>query len=905
MMNNSTKLLASVLALFAGEAHSQVPQYQQTPFTSLSGLQSMNVNTRQAAALGLARFRNNAGVTNALIATLHQDPSVVVRQSAAAALSKMGQRARQALAYAAVCDPDPSIRNGLAAYGRRAKGVQCQESPSLPDTQARLPQGEQQLVGYLQHPSPATRLASAKHLARMRSARGYQAIWGLMSKDPVGRIRASSIRMLARIYNKKLLPVLQFVLTRDPDSRVRMVGLEALAFLKDPRTVNWLANSVKFERLPKMQRAGVKALELVGTKGAAQALATICESHANEDTRAAAVKGLDALKRHRTLSRPILARVLTQDRSGKVRAAAMKALATDHSAAACSARAERINDPDAEVRQAVVEQLGVCPARIALPALVSAARSDRNAGVRDAAVTLLIKAGPKKSKDTLLAVLTSDSEKSIRLKALKAVFKLPARDQGAPLADVAKRDPEADLRKLAVKALAKQPTLVAVPALDAVLKGDRDAEVRRWAAAALSRFKDATAYKALQRAATEDSAEKVRKIAAKGAAKSPAQKAWVDALLPQTIDTEASIRLKAVSQLCGLQVPRTYRALVRALWVDDNASIRTAVARCFAEIDHPLVDIGLSVAHDTDADGGTIREVELSQRRRVERLAQLLEQLKSTSAEKRLEVVRQLEPSPNPQVRQAFEGRLAKDEDVSVRRAAGLALYRYKDRAALNKLLRASQSEPDPKLRQQMGQLYTRLSAAWAAGRKPLNINTLILQLRGASRVGAVWAAKALGALKDRRAFQPLKEAAKSKDPALRHAAVVALATFGDMTIVSEAARTEEHKQVKEQLIQLNFLRKAEADKVIQSLKSTDVNEVFRGLEAASVHQVNKAVSWIVRLALSHISKGVRQAAVRTLVTYDLPLAQWAIRVAAQHDASKKLRQVMWQWAVQVDAAGS
>jgi len=225
------------------------------------------------------------------------------------------------------------------------------------------------------------------------------------------------------------------------------------------------------------------------------------------------------------------------------------------------------------------------------------------------------------------------------------------------------------------------------------------------------------------------------------------------------------------------------------------------------------------------------------------------------------------------------------------------------DRTALNKLLRASQSEPDPTLRSQAGQLYTRLSSAWGAGRKPLNINTLILQVRATNRKGAVWAAKALGALKDRRAFQPLKEAAKSEDPALRHAAVVALATFGDMTIVSEAARTEEHKQVKEQLIQLNFLRRAEPEKVIAALRSTDVNEVFRGLEAASVHQVNKAVPWIVRLALSHISMGVRQAAVRTLVLYDLPLAQWAIRVAAQNDASKRLRQVMWLWAVHVDGA--
>jgi len=446
---------------------------------------------------------------------------------------------------------------------------------------------------------------------------------------------------------------------------------------------------------------------------------------------------------------------------------------------------------------------------------------------------------------------------------------------------------------------------VAVPALEAVLGRDRDANVRATAAAALSLFKDADAYKALSKAATGDASEKVRRIAAKGAAKSPAQKAWVNALLPQTIDSSAAIRLKAVTQLCALKVPRTYRALIRALWIDESAAVRTAVAKCFGEIDHPLIDIGLSVAHDTDTDGGTIRSVEISQKRRVERLQRLLAELKSTDVEHRLDAVKQLRPSPNPQVFAALAVRLGKDEDVKVRRAAAVGIYRYHNRKALNKLLRASQSEIDPKLRRQIGQLYTRLRKAWAAGRKPLNINTLITQLSSNNKRTAAWAAKALATLRDRRSFQPLKKAAKSEDPALRYAAVVALATFGDMTIVAEAARTEDNEDVKKLLIQLNFLRKAEPDKVMAALKSTDRQEVFRGLEAASIRQVNKAVPWIVRLALSHVNKGVRHAAVRALVLYDLPLAQWAIRVAAQHDASKKLRRVLWQWAVHVDATGN
>jgi HEAT repeat protein len=722
----------------------------------------------------------------------------------------------------------------------------------------------------------------------------------MMTKDPVGRVRASAIRMLTRAYTKKLVPVLHFVLTKDPDARVRMVAMEALAFLKERQAVPWLASSAKFEPVPKAQLVAVKALALIGDKNAAAALATLCESHSNEDARAAAVRALDSLKRYRKLAQPVLARVLGQDRSGKVRAAAMRALATDHSAAACAARAERINDPDGDVRQAVVEQLAYCPARIARPALITAAR-DRDPRVRGAAVAVLIKAGAPKSKDVLLPILASDKEVSIREQVLRAVPSLPRRDQGAALSDVARRDPEARLRKLAVDALAKQPALVAVSALAAVLGQDRVTEIRAAAAKALTNFKDATAYQALQKAAADDPAEEVRRIAAKGAGKSPAQKAFVDALLPQTIDSSPATRLKAVTQLCSLQVPRTYRALVRALWMDDNASIRTAVAKCFAEIDHPLIDIGLSVAHDTDTDGGTIRAVEMSQKQRVERLSAMVEQLKTGDVAKRMEVLQLLQPSPNPQAREAAEGRL-RDADLKVRRAAAITLARYMDRRALQKLMQAGQKEPDAGVRQLINRMYQRLRASWAAGKRPLNINTLITQLKAKDRRLAVWAAKALGTLRDRRAFAPLKEVVKGDDPSVRHAAVVALATFGDVTIVSEAARSEEHKEVKEQLIQLNFLRKAEPEKVIAALRSTDVKEVQRGIEAAAIRQVNKAVPWLVRLALSHVSIGVRQAAVRTLVLYDLPLAQWAIRVAAQHDASKALRRVMWQWAVHTDS---
>jgi HEAT repeat protein len=898
-------IVLSCLSLWAlPDARAQVPTFKQTPYSGLRGLQSLDVNTRQSAAHSLTRFRRNPGVRAALIATLQQDPNAQVRQAAARVLSKMGAKGRRALAYASICDPVASIRAGLAAFGRRKK-LACHDIPKPADTAVSLPRAEAQLIPYLSHPSPATRRAAARTLARMKSTRGHLRMWEMVNRDPVWSIRRTSIRILTRVYKKKLLSVLRFSLTRDPDVRVRRVAMEALAFLKDPKSVNWLATSAKFESEPKAYKTAIKALELIGDKAAVSALAGVAEGHKDEDARAAAVRSLTKLKKFKKLTRPVLARVLKADRSGKVRAAALRALSTDRSATACSARAERINDPDAEVRQTVVEQLAKCPARIARPALAAAAGNDKNPRVRLAAVKLLIKGGARKAKATLVGLLLRDKDTAIRQRVLEAVLTLKKRDRSGPLAEVAKQDPDSDLRALAVEALAKLGSTQAVPPLVVVLERDRVEAVRAAAAKALSRFRDAAAYTALQKAASSDGSDKVRKIAAKGAAKSPAQKAFVNSLLPQTISTDSGVRLNAVTQLCALQVPRTYRALIRALWNDENAAVRTAVAKGFADIDHPLIDIGLSVAHTTDTDGGLVRTVELSQRTRMQRLARLLGEVQSSDPKIRRAAALALQPSPNSQVRKALEKVIKKDASARVRRAAAVSLARYRDRRAMQRLMQASQVEKAPKVRRKMGALYNKLRTTWSAGRRVLAINALINKLQAGDRRGKVAAARSLGTLRDRRAFQPLKTAAAGKDPALRYAAVVALATFGDVTIVSKSARTEKIKVVKEQLIQLNFLRKAPPEKVIAALSSKDTTEVYRAVETAGIKQINKAVPWLVRLSLSHVSLGVRKAAVRTLVLYETPLANWAVRVAAQHDASKKARKLHWRWAVFTDAGSS
>jgi HEAT repeat protein len=899
-----TSWLVALIVASPFSAAAQVPRFEQNSSQVLSGLRARDVQTRLASASALQKARADDKARDALASSVLSDPDTRVRQAAAIALAKMGgPKAKQALTQAGVCDPDPTVRNGLIAYARRSK-LQCHQQPDPADVPSTLPTAEDELIATLGHPLPFTRLAAARELVRRRSTRANKAIWALMSHDPCSRVRAAAVRMLARSYGQQLLPALEHALKSDPDARVREVVLEALAFLRAPKSVPWIAASARAEVVPQVQTAAVNALARFGDAASVEALVELADGAAKgDDARAAAVAALTRMTNLRARTGPLFARVLKQDKSGKVRAAAMFALSSDNSAVGCKARADRLRDPDAELRRAVVEQLARCPAQVARPALIGVLKDDREPAVRRAAAELLIKAGAQKSFDALGAALARDKDVALRKRCLAAIAALAVPGRSAPLCEAAKNDPDPEVRRAAVMAMDKLPADAVVPAAVAVLGKDRVVEVRLEAVRQLSRHGDATGYQALQKAAASDRSAEVRKAAAAGAAASPARRAFIEGLLPQLINSSSAVRLKAAAELCKLAVPSTYRALLLALLSDETTAVRAAVARCFADLDHPLIDIGLSVAHTTDSDSQVVHAVEAAQRQRVERQNRLLQKAKSKDPAERAEAARGLQPSPSKQVRDALELLMEKDPELAVRRAAMSAVAGYQDRRALERLNACSQQEKDPMLRQAMMQSYNSLRASWGSAKGSLNINSLILDLKSAKPEARVLAAQALQVMRDRRAFQALREAAGATDSALRHAAILALGTFGDQAIISQGARTEKDKAVREALIQLNYLRGATPEKIVAALGSRKADEVRRGVEAAAIKTVAPAVPWLVRVAMSHVDAGLREAAVRSLALYDSPLAHWAVRVAAVHDASKRTRSLMWRWAVHTDSA--
>ncbi|MCA9670466.1 MAG: HEAT repeat domain-containing protein [Myxococcales bacterium] len=895
--------LAALIAstLYASSAEAQVPRFEQTPDNDLADLRSTRPAKRRAAAARLARYRGNSAARNALSSVLLEDPSNKVRQSAAIALARIGG-AQRMLGYAAVCDPDPGTRRGLAAYKRHGRAVRCDRHTHPRGPTVTLPRAEAQLVSYLGHPRSGTRLRALRRLARMNSAMARRYVWAMATKDPYHQCRIDAMNVVAPIYKRKMKPLLRYAITSDPDARVRKAAYKVLAYLHLSRSSILLGQAARNEGDAAMQVAAIEALGKLGNQRAAVALGRLCDDHKNADARAAAVRVLASLKGQRRYAAAVLARVLSKDRSGKVRAAAMRALASRRGRGACAARAQRVNDPDVEVRITVVRQLDGCPGSVARGPLSRAVR-DADRRVRKAAVKALVKLGPQRALSTLVSVLSKDSEAAIRWIAFDGLRTINVRKWRDALVDAARTDNDPKLREAAVRMLTGLRTHQAVAALGAVLAKDRQASVRLIAAKTLGRYSEEAAYKALQRAASGDSDARVRKIAQRAAARSPAQRAYVNALLAQTISSSSSTRLRAATQLCALQVPRTYRALVRLLWVDGDASVRTAVARCFGEIDSPLVDVALSVAHGTDSDGGVIRTVEIAQRQRVARLNKHLTELRSTNAAQRVAAVKAMVPSPSRKLRGALEQAMLKDRDPLVRRAAASRIYRFADARAIRKLMLASQNEQHAATRTFVLGLYNDLRRRWASAKRAVTLTTLTRELSSAPLKRQIEAAKTLGALRDRRAFAILHKYARSTDRELRYAAVIALATFGDVQIISKAARDEKDPLLKKRLIQLNYLRRAKPDKIIAALGSSNRDEVLRAVEASTIRQVDKAMPHLAKVALSHLDKHVRRAAARALVLYEKSLAYWTVRVGSSHDASKKLRRALWGLAVLADSA--
>lgn len=879
------------------QAHGQVPRFENDTEGYLRGLRRLDPLKRRQALATLNGKRIDDKLVQALVERMREDVDPAVR-AAAATLLVQRRSAAPAIAYAAVCDPNAKLRSTLAPYAD--KQLVCHQSPAMAQP-APLPPERGATFGYLLHPSAVTRLLALRKLARTDLARIKATVWRLAGQDPFWEFRRDALRLLVTAYGKQSLPLLRYAISGDPDQRVRQDSFALLAHLRQARTATWLATSARVETNLALRQAAIAALIRLPRFAASTELSKLALQHSDGATRAAALEALyrvDTKQAYR-----IAASAASTDKAATVRAAALRLLARASGPTACKARRTQIEDREPEVRLAAIEQLAGCPDQLKTPLLRNAARSDRDDKVRGAAIAQLIGIGVSAHRDILGAVLQSDRHPDNRRRVLEALLRQGGKSQADSelLIAASKRERDPHLRRLALSGLGQIQSDAAMSALISALKSDRQAEVRSEAARQLAHQRGEAVFAALQHVAQNDGVAEVRAAAAQAMKNSPGRKAWVDGLLAQTIDEDVVVRLDAARRLCALQLPRSYRALVRLLWLDRETKARAMLARCFSTLHSPLIDIALSVAHAVDSDKTVLRAIETAQQKRRARDEALLKLLQTATPEKRKQAIDQLIPGPSRAVRDALEQAMVKDASAEVRRAAAAKVYRYADSRALAKLMTASQSDSEAATRSYLNGLYEDLRQRRSSASSAISALSLIGKLRKLRGQDAQAAAMLLAALRAERARVPLEHAAQSPDGEKRFGALLALASLTDAALLGAAIRKETDVAVRSKLIQVNLLRSAPLAKLRETLLSEDSTEVLRAIETLSIRSEPELVALIARAALSNLDPRVRLAAARTLLLYRSPLAYWTVRVAASHDGSPKLRAQIWTFAVVAD----
>lgn len=236
----------------------------------IAALKDPDARVRQGAVAGLALFRGDAPVREALLAAVgDKDPEV--RLTVITALSGAADDRVVDLFLAALKDGRPDIRQAAArslGATRAARALGPLEAAlSDPDagvratvTRALAESGGRAavpvLVGALKDPDAYVRQEAASALADMRDPAATEPLIAAMG-DASGHVRRMAARGLARFGDTRALDPLIAALT-DQDGAVREEAAEGLARLADPRAVPALVEALK----PDYSRSGLRPTDM-------------------------------------------------------------------------------------------------------------------------------------------------------------------------------------------------------------------------------------------------------------------------------------------------------------------------------------------------------------------------------------------------------------------------------------------------------------------------------------------------------------------------------------------------------------------------------------------------------------------------------------------------------------------
>lgn len=232
----------------------------------------------------------------------------------------------------------------------------------------------------------------------------------------------------------------------------------------------------------------------------------------------------------------------------------------------------RLNDPDAQIRKAVIEALGEIKDSRTIDSLMHKL-SDSDSEVRDAATIALSNFGTPKILETFISELDNPDWR-IRKAAADGLGVLKTPKSLESLFQKI-NDPDSEVRKAVVSALGKLGNIKAQTPLIRRLK-DSHAEVREAAAKALGESGNSLCVEELM-ACFHDKIWKVREQAAIALGKLGDERA-LEPLLEMADDTDADVRKASAAALGNLHLPKILQILLTRLqeqewWKKETAAI--------------------------------------------------------------------------------------------------------------------------------------------------------------------------------------------------------------------------------------------------------------------------------------------------------------------------------------------
>lgn len=373
-------------------------------------------------------------------------------------------------------------------------------------------------------------------------------------------------------------------------------------------------------------------------------------------------------------------RLLQQDSSATVRAAAVQALGRAPEQARIDALERALADPDPDVRATAVEVLPGSVSGRTL-ALLRTALDDAAEQVWRAAIAHLAGVSSEE-RGALWDALRSVAQ--TREEALVSALEARGAEQLAALALANIGSVGAEDRVLAVRLAARAGTSACVHAVLASLR-DPDAGVRRTAASAMSTLRAAGSVGPLSRSLSDPQPDvRMEAVRALGLIDDDE----VPAILIEALkDPEVRVREMATESLGRWGSPAVARRLAQALHSPD---LRRQAAAALERVGRAAVDALVDVVTGDDADAAAAAARLLDG---ISGAATFAEQLSSTDPGERLRAVEVLGAIGGPTAVDGLVERLT-DPDVDVRTRAATVLGSLGDLRAVAPLRRVFLSDP-------------------------------------------------------------------------------------------------------------------------------------------------------------------------------------------------------------------